>query len=323
MKRIEFHTLGHPEKVLQVVEVAVPTPEPGFVRLKVTAANINPADTMFIRGLYGITPQLPSPAGFEGVGIVDDPGDGTTALSKGMRVIFSTIGAWQEYVCVPAKTVIPIPDSLSDEVACQAFVNPFTAWGMLAESGLKEGQWLLLTAGASAFSKFVIQLAVKRGIQVICTVRRDEQKAALLALGVKGVINTETESLSKQANAISQGGVDVVFDAIGGTIGAKALNALKPGGLMMVYGLLSLENIPLNSGLLIFKNLQVKGFWLTTWLASLEAKHRKEVISNVLGMLIAAEIKADTEAAYTLEEAVKALEHANAPGRTGKIIFKP
>ncbi len=321
MKAVQFESLGLPKEVLNVVDLPIPEPGPGEVRIKVTKANIIPADLMFIRGMYGLRPELPQIGGFEATGSIDACGEGVE-MPVGTGVIFTNSGVWTEYACVAAKTVIPKPEPMSDEVACQAFVNPFTAYGMLMEANLKEGDWLLLTASASAFSKFVIQLAVQRGINVIGTVRRDEQKEGLLSLGAKAIINETTESIYKSVKTITEGAmVNAAFDAVGGELGDKVLNALKQNGTMFVYGLLSLQPIPLNSGLLIFKNLTVKGFWLSTWFAGLTKEQRFQIVPEVLGMLTKQELKVDVDAYYSLSDIQKAIEHMEGPGRNGKILI--
>ncbi|WP_332910601.1 zinc-binding dehydrogenase [Algoriphagus boritolerans] len=151
---------------------------------------------MFVRGMYGITPKLPSSAGFEACGVVET-GDEDGKVKSGTRVMFTAIGTWKEYLCLPAATAIPVPDGMPDEVACQAFVNPMTAYGMIEKSGLKAGEWLLITAGASAFGKFAIQMAKAKGIKVAATVRHDEQKAVLEKLGADLVVNSDTEKIQK------------------------------------------------------------------------------------------------------------------------------
>ena len=322
MKRAVFEELGKPWDVLQIKEEPLPEPGEGEVRIKVTVANINPSDIMYVQGMYGIRPEVGGGAGFEAAGIVDGAGEGVS-LPVGTRVIFTALGVWQEYVTVPAKTVIPAPEGMSDEIACQAFVNPFTAHGMLKESGLKKSQWLLLTAGGSAFAKFVVQMASKQGINTLCTVRRDSQIEELKANGATAVVNTESQNLKREVKALTDGkGIDYIFDAVGGELGAQVLDTLAFGGTMMVFGLLSLQPIPLNSGLLIFKDLKIKGFWLTTWMASLSTEEKIEVTKTVLGGLMQSALKADVEKTYSLDEVAAATKHADSPGRTGKILLK-
>lgn len=321
MKAVLFENIGIPQEVLQLKEIDKPTPGPGEICVKVAKANIVPADIMFIRGMYGLRPHPPQIAGFEACGAVDSCGEGVD-MPVGSKVIFTQQGVWAEYVCVAANTVIPQPPTMPDQVATQAFINPLTAYGMLIKADLEEGDFLLITAAASAFSKFVIQFAAARGINVIGTVRRDEQKDELLALGAHTIINEQTENLYKAVKAATDGAMaKSAFDAVGGELGDKVLNCLQTDGLLQVYGLLSLKPIPLNSGLLIFKGLTVKGFWLTTWFMSLSGDERRSIIPKVLGMLATNQLKADVEAEYKLEEWEKAIAHMEGPGRNGKILF--
>lgn len=321
MKQVIFNKTGYPQEVLKVEEAEVPVPKSGEVLIRVTARNINPSDIMFIRGMYGIAPQLPSSAGFEAVGVVEDSGD-QDRIPVGTRMIFSAVGTWKEYICVPANQLIPAPEGMPDDVACQAFINPMTAYGMLQRSALEAGEWLLLTAGASAFSKLVIQMAKSRGIKIACTVRRQEQIAQLTEMGVDLVVNTETEKIPNALMDATNGeGVSVVFDAVGGTLGARALASLRPKGKMMVYGLLSLENIPLNSGLMIFKDLSIEGFWLTSYLEGLDKKSRQDAFQTVFGTLTSQDLKVDVAEKFPLGQVKEAIAAYEKPGRTGKIIL--
>jgi NADPH:quinone reductase-like Zn-dependent oxidoreductase len=321
MKSIQFDQTGTPAEVLSLEEIPIPEPKKGELRIKVTAANINPSDIMFIRGLYGIQAELPSPAGFEATGIVDKCGDDTD-LKVGAPVIFTAVGVWQEYVVVAENRVFPAPEGMDNKVACQAFVNPYTAYAMINESGLIKGQWLMLTAGGSAFGQFAIQMCKKKGIKTICTVRRDDQIEDLLALGATAVINTEKTNIGEAVmNITGSIGVDFVFDAVGGDLGASALECLSQGGTMLVYGLLSLKNIPLNSGLMIFRKLTINGFWFTAWLSTLTREDKIKATGEIMELMNTGELQANIEATYTLENVAKAVIHADSPGRKGKIIL--
>ena len=320
MKELIFDQTGLPEQVLQLKESLIPTPKAHEVLIRVKARNINPSDIMFIRGMYGITPKLPSSAGFEASGVVEK-GDETGMVKSGTRVMFTAIGTWEEYVCVPAAMVIPIPPQMSDEIACQAFVNPMTAYGMIAESGLQAGEWLMITAGASAFGKFAIQMAKSKGIKVVATVRHDSQKQLLQDLGADLVVNSETEKIQKVVPEQTEGGVHVVFDAVGGMVGAKALSTLRPKGKMMVFGALALENMPINSGLLIFKNLTISGFWLSTWVEELSVENRMKAFQAVFGFLLKDDSQVDIAGKYPLEDFQAALATYQTPGRNGKILL--
>lgn len=320
MKQVIFNQTGLPKDVLFIEEAPMPIRKSNEVLVKVLARNINPSDIMFVQGLYGITPQLPSSAGFEAVGIVEESDD-AGVLAVGTRVIFTTVGTWKEYICLPAKGVIPVPTGMSDEIACQAFVNPFTAYGMIETSGLQAGDHLLITAGASAWGKLVVQMAAKKGIHVACTVRREEQKAVLKSLGADVVVNVQEENLGKVLKFWAPEGVKAVFDAVGGDQGAKAMNCLSIGGTMYVFGLLSLQPIPLHSGVMIFKNLKIEGWWLSSWWEKLGSDGIQKAMKAVFGYLLSQEVTVDIQAKYPLEQFKEAIEAYEKEGRTGKILI--
>ncbi len=317
MLQVQFEEPGIPEKVLKLVEVPEPSPKAGEALIKITARNINPSDVMFIQGLYGIVPKLPSGAGFEAAGTVVS----SALYPAGTRVMFTAIGTWKEYICLPDQALIPVPEGMSDLEACQAFVNPMTAYGMLESANLKEGDHLLITAGASAWGKMVIQMGKERGIKVIATVRQEDQISQLQALGAHLVLNTSDAHWTKTLKNALADGVDAAFDAVGGELGAKALMALKPGACLWVFGLLSLTPIPLNSGLLIFKNLRVNGWWLSSWWDSMEGGAKKKALNSVLGAISQQHLQLDVAATYPLSEVQSALKAYQAEGRKGKIIL--
>ncbi|MBN3581877.1 zinc-dependent alcohol dehydrogenase family protein [Algoriphagus aestuarii] len=320
MKEIIFEKTGLPEEVLKLVDSPVPSPKAGEVLIRVKARNINPADLMFIRGRYGILPELPSSAGFEASGVIEIP-DESGKFQKGTRVMFTTVGTWREFVAVPTSSVIPIPEEMPFEIACQAFVNPMTAHCMIEKSGLKPGEWLLITAGASAFGKFAIQMAKAKGIRVACTVRHEEQKDLLKDLGADLVINSESEKVQHLIQDKTDGGVHVAFDAVSGMLGAKALSSLRKGGLLMVFGALSLENIPLNSGLMIFKSLRMEGFWLTDWMIHSDPLEKKKAFKIVFEFLLKDDSKIDIGGKFTLDQFEEALNSYHKAGRNGKILL--
>ncbi|MCY7358090.1 MAG: zinc-dependent alcohol dehydrogenase family protein [Rudanella sp.] len=324
MKTIVFETPGKPADILQTVERPLPEPGPGEVRIKVIASPINPSDVMFVQNLYGIRPQYPSPAGFEGVGIIDALGEGV-GMKTGTRVSFTGVGAWSEYAIANHRALIPVPDAMTDDVAAQLFVNPFTVFAMVEESGVKPGEgWLMLTACGSAFGKMAIQLCKQKGIQTIGTVRRDDLNNDLKALGLNEVINTETENMVARVKEITGGkGVSCVLDAVGGHTASEALKCLGKGGTMLIFGLLSLQDPTINVGLVIFRELTIRGFWLTDWMRRVDSKTRQEVAQNVISSLASGQIQLPVEASYNLDQIAEAVKHSERHGRWGKILVKP
>lgn len=324
MKAVQFDTVGEPAQVLTLRDIPQPAPQEGEILVRVKAHSINPSDLAFIRGGYGIRPKPPCGAGFEAMGVVEAHGSGVdaTKIPAGTRVSFTALnGAWQEYVCIHAATVIPLPPTISDEVGAQMFVNPLTAWAMLHECNLKAGDWLLLTAGASTFSQLVLQLAVEQGIKVICTVRRDDFTEHLTKLGAAAVVNTAKENLQQRVKELTGRGAHAALEAIGGTAGAEAVECLTRGGTMLIYGMLSLEPIPLNSAIMIFKQLTVRGFWLTEWMKTADAATQHKAASTLIKLFASGKLSVTIDATYALEDFMKAVVHAEQQGRGGKVLI--
>ena len=136
------------------------------------------------------------------------------------------------------------------------------------------------------------------------------------AVGVPG-----HEALEKVVPELTEGGVHVVFDAVGGMLGAKALASMRPKGRMMVFGALALDNMSINSGLLIFRDLKIEGFWLSTWIEEMPESDRAKAFRNVFGFLMKEDSKIDVEGKFTLGQFKEALVAYETPGRNGKILL--
>ncbi|HSK41333.1 MAG TPA: zinc-dependent alcohol dehydrogenase family protein [Arenibaculum sp.] len=324
MRRLIFDRFGEPRDVLRLEEGERPVPGDGEVLVRVTHRSINPSDLMQIRGLYGILPRLPAVAGMEAVGRVEATGPGVEGIAAGQRVMpFGAAGTWQEYVAVPAAAAVPLPDALSDRVAAQAFVNPVTAWLMAVEElRLGPGDRLVVTAAGSALGRILIQLSREVGFEVVGTVRRREQAGELLDLGaVAVVVEGEGDFAGELRQACGGKGARAAVEAVGGETGAAAVRALAPGGTMLVYGLMSGQPIALPVGETIFRGLTVRGFWLAHWMRSASAGQRRDVLGKVFGLLAGGRIDLPVDAEYDLGQFRAAVEHAERPGRPGKVLL--
>ena len=126
-KAVVFDEFGTPTEVLRVREIATPSPSAGEVRVRMIASPINPSDLLVVRGEYGLAAEFPATPGFEGVGVVEAAGPGLLGklrLGKRVAVLNSGGGNWREQVTVPARQVVPVHSSVTDEQAAAFFVNP-------------------------------------------------------------------------------------------------------------------------------------------------------------------------------------------------------
>jgi NADPH:quinone reductase-like Zn-dependent oxidoreductase len=324
MRSVRFYEFGDPADVLRVEDVPQPEPGAGQVLVRMRARSINPSDLLTVRGLYGTLPKLPATPGLEGMGEVAAVGEGVKNFRPGQRVIpLGVPGTWQEYLPVPEAQLLPVPDAVGDRTAAQFVVNPLTAWVMTAEElALRPGEWLLQTAAGSTLGRVVLQIAALRGFKTINVVRRREQVEELKALGADEVVCTADEDLVERVKEITgDAGATKAIDAVGGQTGGEVARALGRGGVLLVYGVLSMEPMPVDGGRMIFNTSTIRGFWLSEWLRTAPPERRQAVTAELLRLMATQEIVPPVEAEYPLSEVLAAAEHAVRPGRSGKVLL--
>lgn len=324
MKSVRFYEFGNPSELLRVEDLPQPEPGANQVLVRMRARSINPSDLLTVRGLYGALPKLPATPGLEGMGEVEAVGEGVRNFSPGQRVIpLGVAGTWQEYLLVPGTQLIPVPDSISNQTAAQFIVNPLTAWIMTVEElALEPGEWLLQTAAGSTLGRVVLQIARHRGFKTINVVRRRSQVEELKALGADEVICTEDEDVVERVKEITgKASLTKAIDAVGGETGGAVIRALGRGAVMLVYGLLSMEPMPVDSGRMIFTSMTIRGFWLGEWFRSAAPERQQKATMELLRLMATQEIVPPVEAEYPLTDVLKAIEHAERPGRSGKVLL--
>ncbi|MEZ2444642.1 zinc-binding alcohol dehydrogenase family protein [Chitinophaga sp. RCC_12] len=262
MKAITFNRIGAPEEVLQLSEVPVPAINDNEVLIRTTAASINPGDFLFIQNLY---PEPKKPvfpqqiAGNHGAGIIEKAGK-EVAFQPGAHVAFSYYNSWAEYVAVPAEWLIPLPAGYPAELSSQ-FVNLVTACDLLKQSGVQPGQWLVLTAGNSAISILVTQLAKLQGIRVISIVRRIKKVHILESLGATVVIDLSAEqgnTVQRIMEITGNKGVNGIIDNVGGPVTGELIRCIDFGGKLIINGGLSAEKYTLHNFDILLSGLQIQ-----------------------------------------------------------------
>ncbi|MDD1779483.1 MAG: zinc-dependent alcohol dehydrogenase family protein [Candidatus Helarchaeota archaeon] len=324
MKALRFEKFGDPLKVLKLEELPDPQVGNDEVRIKLTYRSINPSDLYLISGEYGIKPNLPATPGLEGTGYIDAVGPNVTNLKVGQRVIpLGIAGTWKEYLIAKSGQVIPVPDEIKDQTAAQLLVNPMTAFILCTrELALKKDQWLLQTAAGSTLGRIVLQIAKLKGFKTLNFVRRPAQIEELLNLGADAVICTEDKDVLGQVMKITKKGAHAGIDSVGGRTGSLALQSLRPGGTLIVYGLLSSELTPINARDLIFKEIVIRGFWLNAWFTRTPTDVMLATLRELLELATRQQIVPPVEAEYDLTNFKAALEHSMRSGRHGKVLLR-
>ncbi|MFC3325380.1 zinc-binding dehydrogenase [Mesorhizobium cantuariense] len=261
------------ELYLEPGSIAVPTPGPSQVLIKVSLASINPSDVAFIKGQYGQPRAKGQPAGFEGVGTVVASGDEPypkSLISK--RVAFATgvsnWGSWAEYAVAEAAACIPLLDTVRDEDGAAMIVNPITALAMFDIVKQEGEKAFVMTAGASQLCKLIIGLAREEGFRPIVTVRRDDQIALLKELGAAHVLNEKAPDFKAALREVMKAEQPRIFlDAVTGPLASAIFDAMPKRSRWIIYGRLDPEATVIREpGQLIFQHKHIEGFWLSEWM---------------------------------------------------------
>lgn len=325
MRAIIHNEFGEPSDVLTVEDIATPEPGAGEVRVRTLLSPIHNHDLWTIRGTYGFKPELPARAGTEAVGIVDAVGPDVTNLTVGQRVATGgTFGVWAEYFVAKAAALIPVDDSLSDEVAAQLVSMPFSAIALLDTLDLAEGEWLVQNAANGAVGRLVAQLAAARGLNVIGLVRHEDRVAELDAQGIANIVATDGDDWQRKVAEITGGApITIALDSVGGTASGDLVSLLAENGTLVVFGAMHSPVMEIRSGAIIFKNVSVKGFWGSKVMGGMAPEKRAALLGELVARTREGSLTLPVEAVYSFDE-VRAASSANfVEGRAGKVLLKP
>ena len=319
-----YETHGNPADVLHVESRPWPTPALGEVIVKMRAAPINPADLNQIEGKYPVRAELPATPGFEGAGIVAEVGPNVTNVAVGALVILPhNTGTWRDAVAVKAGELVVVPAGIKPVDAAMLKINPMTAWRLLHDYvDLARGHWLIQNAANSAAGRAVIQIARELGYKTVNVVRRSELVDELRADG-GDVVLVDSENLRREvADAIGGAPIHLGLNAVGGESALRLANCLAAGATLVTYGAMSLQPLKIPNGLLIFKDLRLRGIWINKWYDNAIPAQRMEAFQHLFDMAKRGLLQTKVEKAYPLSEAKTAVAHAARGQRSGKIIFE-
>lgn len=321
MQRAVYFEFGSAEQVLEVEQVGQPQPGPGQVLVKMVLSPIHNHDLMTISGQYGVLPSLPAVPGTEAVGVVAALGEGVTHLRVGQRVAGGAEGAWAEFFLAPAARLVPVPDSVDDETACQLVSMPLSAKMLLETLDVGPGDWIALNAANGAVGKLLTRFGADRGVRVLGLVRRAEAVAEMKALGFADVVATETEGWQDQVRTLT-GGAPIVrgIESVGGTGAKQLLSILADGAQLISFGSMTGRPLEVPAGEVLFRGITIKGFWGS------KPPLKPERIGQLLGELVAeaasGSLKLPIEAAYRIDEVAAAARASDMPGRKGKVAIR-
>lgn len=217
------------------------TPPPGHLLVRRAYAGVNASDVNFAAGRYaraGAPGVPPFAAGFEAVGAVAAVGAGVAGWSPGDAVAELSYGCFAEYGVVRASRALRIRAPSRETVA-------LLTSGLTAALSLKlalkprPGDTVLITAAAGGTGQFAVQLAAAAGARVVAVVGSPAKAALARSLGAAAAIDYKATDLATELKKVAPGGVDAAWESVGGSTFDAAVKALKPGGRVVIIGMMS------------------------------------------------------------------------------------
>ena len=287
MKAAVINQFGDTD-VLKFEDIAVPSPKPGHILIKVLAAGTNRLEHYLREG--SVVPEFPFPhiLGADAAGEVARLGQGVEGFDIGERVIpmpgFPTdekdydiypaslapsftlpgLGIWgtyAQYIEVPARYTLKDDTGLSAEEVATLPMTLATAVRAVKEIGnVKAGDKVLVQAGASGSGSMQVQVAKALGAEVVTTVRDDAKGEFAKSIGADLVINTRNEDLVEKVMEWTGGrGVDVAIDNVGGDVLAKSIDAIKATGVVVAFGFTAGTEVTFDIRNFFFGQKQLRG----------------------------------------------------------------
>jgi NADPH2:quinone reductase len=233
---IFVEAVGGPE-VLRLRPHDPGEPGPNNVRVHVAAAGVNFIDVYFRTGDY--PRPLPFVNGLEGAGSVTAIGAGVTRLAPGDRVAWAGVpGSYATDLIAPADRLVKIPDAVDDDLAAAAMLQGMTAHYLVHGCReTREGDVALVHAAAGGAGGLLVQMLKQAGARVIGTCSTAEKAEIARAAGADEIIRYTEENVAERVRELLGGsGVDVVYDSVGRSTFEGSLNALRPRGLLVLFG---------------------------------------------------------------------------------------
>jgi len=327
MKAIVSKSAGGPE-TLTLEEVPSPKLGKRDVLIDVKAASVNFPDVLIIQDLYQFRPPRPFSPGGEFAGVVKATGEEVTRYRVGDRVFGnSTHGGFAEEAVLHEARAIAMPDAMSFEDAASLLMTYATSHHALKDrAAIQPGESLLVLGAAGGVGIAAVELGKAMGARVIAAASSQEKVDFAKAAGAdEGLVYARDLSsrdaqkeFSNAIKALGGGGVDVVYDSVGGDYAEPAIRALNWCGRFLVVGFpAGIPKIPLN--LTLLKGSQIMGvFWGA--FTGREPKRHEENVRELLDLYAKGKIKPRISQRFPLDQAPAAIRLLQERAAQGKVV---
>ena len=324
MRVIQVENQGGPE-VLSLAERPAPQPGPGQIVAEVAAAGVNYMDIYQREGVGGYGRPLPFVTGGEGAGTVTAVGEGVTSPAVGDRVAWVGPGSYAEQVVLPAERVVPVPSAISTELAAAAILQGMTAHYLVTSTyPVRAGDVTVVHAAAGGVGLLLTQMVKRRdGIVVATTSGGEGGEKHRLAREAGADYVAGYDQFRAVVDEVTGGaGAHVVYDGVGQATFDDSLAALRPRGMLVVYGAASGQVPPfdiqrLNSGGSLFATRPT----LAHYIADVEELRWRA--REVFDWMASGELHVRIGGRYPLTDAAQAQQDLAARRTTGKLLLVP
>ncbi|WP_329314819.1 medium chain dehydrogenase/reductase family protein [Streptomyces sp. NBC_01262] len=324
---------------LQLRHGAVPVAGPGQVVIRMEATGVSFAEQQMRRGRYYDQPAFPFVPGYDLVGTVIATGEGVEPGLAGTRVAaLVKVGGWASHVVVEAADAVPVPDGVGAAEAETLVVNGITAWQMLhGKARIRAGQTIVVHGANGGVGSVLVQLAQAAGVKVIGTASARHHDA----LREQGVVPVDYRAgdVAARIRELAPGGVDAVFDHVGGRGIVDSWQLLAPGGTLVSYGSASTRDDEGSKQLPVLKLLgrvwlwnalpnRRRAYFFNVWAGRALAKNRFQArlradLTQVFTALQRGEVTVQIAAQLPLTKIADALRLAESGTVAGKVVLTP
>ena len=325
MKALQITETTGPDSALQLVDLPEPeashmmTPGEG-VLIDVHAAGVSYPELLQTRGEYQMKPPLPFGPGSEVAGVVRSAPEGAGVVAGDRVAGFCLLGGWAEVAVAPTFFTFALPDELDFAQGAGLVLNYHTAYFSLVTRGrLKEGETVLVHGAAGGVGTAVLQVARGLGARTIAVVSSDEKEQVARDAGAHEVVRS-TGAWKDEVVALSDGGVDVVIDPVGGDRFTDSLRSLTRGGRVVVVGFTggSIPEVKVNR--LLLRNTEVVGAgWGEAALS--DRAMNEEIGAGVERLVRSGAVRPIVGPRFGLEQASEALRTLDERRAVGKVVL--
>jgi NADPH2:quinone reductase len=305
-------------------EIATAEVGAGQVRIRNHAAALNFFDILQVQGKYQVKPPFPFTPGAEVAGVVDAVGWGVTSCEAGDRVMaIPRGGAFAEYSYAPEASVCAMPEAMSfEEAAALPIVYQTSYFAMTHRYQIREGEWLLVHAGASGVGMSAIQIGKALGARVIATAGSEVKLAFAREQGADHTIDYSDAGWVDRVKEITGGrGADTIYDPVGGDIFDLSTKCVATEGRILIIGFAAGRIPSIARNRVLLKNISIVGVLWGGYVLS-HPEYEKEAHGALMSMYTAGKIRPSVNAVYPFAEAPRGLRDLAGRKVSGKAVLK-